>query len=80
MVHDHGIFSLRTLQKRLLDNLVSSLPINVFINSLYPQPPKEILDVANNIKFRDLILVAIFLNVDRVNTNGSMYFPEGGPV
>jgi len=63
-------------KKISVNNLVSSLPINVFINSLSPQPPKEIIDVANNIKFRDLILVAIFLNVDRVNTNGSMYFPS----
>ena len=38
------------------ETLVSTLPLNIFINILRPQPPKEIVDQINKIEFRFLRL------------------------
>ena len=59
-----------------VSSIVSSLPLGLFIKLLEPSPPKEILEIINSIKFRNLILIALFLDKDSVNNNGSMYFPS----
>ena len=59
-----------------VEDLVSSLPLGVLLKVMHPPPPKNILDLGNSILFRDIILVGLFLDVDSVNKNGSMYFPS----
>lgn len=59
-----------------VNNLVSSMPLNKMLNTLHPAPPKEILTLAEKIKFRNVVLVVFFLNKNNVNKNGSMYFPS----
>lgn len=59
-----------------IQNLVSSMPLNKLLKILHPAPPKEILDIADKIKFRNVILVVFFLKKNRINQNGSMYFPS----
>ena len=59
-----------------VSSIVSSLPLGLFIKLLEPSPPTEILEIINSIKFRNLILIALFLDKDSVNNNGSMYFPS----
>ena len=59
-----------------VSSIVSSLPIGLFIKLLEPKPPIEILKIINSIKFRNLVLIALFLDKDSVNNNGSMYFPS----
>ena len=59
-----------------VQNLVSSMPLNKMLKILHPSPPKEILNLANKIKFRNVILVVFFLKKNRINKNGSMYFPS----
>ena len=58
------------------ETLVSTLPLNIFINILRPQPPKEIVDQINKIEFRFLRLCVIFLNMESFSENASIYFPE----
>ena len=43
---------------------------------LHPSPPREILNLADKIKFRNVILIVFFLKKNRINKNGSMYFPS----
>ena len=43
---------------------------------LNPAPPKEILEIAESIRYRDLLLVLFQLDKESVNSNGSMYFPS----
>ncbi|MEM6721332.1 MAG: FAD-dependent oxidoreductase [Bacteroidota bacterium] len=59
-----------------VEHLVSSLPLKVFLNILSPKPPEDILKIANSIRFRNIVLVAFFLNKETINSNGSMYFPS----
>tara|TARA_B100001287_G_scaffold271925_1_gene272895 strand:- start:7092 stop:8426 length:1335 start_codon:yes stop_codon:yes gene_type:complete len=59
-----------------VDELISSIPLNVFISKMNPPAPKEIIDIVSQIKFRNVILVVLFLNKERINFNGSMYFPS----
>ena len=74
----NSIISFST-NKRLIDDfdhLVSTIPINLFLNCLEPKPPKKILNISNKINFRNIILVCFFLDKNRINKNGSMYFPS----
>ncbi len=63
-------------EKKKVKNLISSMPINKFLSILDPLPPKEVLAVNEKIKFRNIVLVIFLLDKNRVNGNGSMYFPS----
>ena len=58
------------------DYLVSSLPLSVFIKSLFPAPPKEILDTVEKLKFRHLKLICFCINKPQINKAATMYFPD----
>jgi protoporphyrinogen oxidase len=56
--------------------VVSTLPLTVLLRQLDPAPPEEILDLADQIRFRNLRLVVLGLDRPRVTRNASLYFPE----
>ncbi|MCC6477507.1 FAD-dependent oxidoreductase [bacterium] len=58
------------------DEVVSTLGPLRFLSLLDPKPPRDILDAASSLKFRDLLLVVVFLNRPRVSNNASIYFPS----
>ncbi|MCH2215109.1 MAG: FAD-dependent oxidoreductase [Flavobacteriales bacterium] len=60
-----------------VSQLVNSLPLGLTLKLLNPKPPQEILQLASDIKFRNVILFVLFLDKSSVNGNGSMYFPDG---
>ena len=60
----------------LVEELVSSIPLNVFISKMNPPAPKEIRSIVSKIKFRNVILIVLLVNKQRINFNGSMYFPS----
>ncbi len=45
-----------------VDYLFSSIPLPLFIESLNPAPPQEILDCARNLRFRSFLVVNIILD------------------
>ena len=59
-----------------INQLVSSIPLNVFISKMNPPAPREIMSIVSQIKFRNVILIVLFINKERINFNGSMYFPS----
>jgi protoporphyrinogen oxidase len=59
-----------------VDTVVSTLPLTVLLRQLDPAPPEEILDLADQIRFRNLRLVVLGLDRPRVTRNASLYFPE----
>lgn len=63
-------------QKVAVDELASTLPIGLLLTLLDPQPPAELLRTAADLKFRNLVLVALFLDQPSVTPNASVYFPE----
>ncbi len=59
-----------------IDKLVSTIPLNLFIAMIDPPPPEEILTISHNIKYRDILLVAIHLNKKQVTSDATLYFPQ----
>jgi protoporphyrinogen oxidase len=57
-------------------DLISTLPLNQFIQMMHPAPPREILELVKGIAFRNLILVAFFIDKKQVTKNASIYFPH----
>ena len=43
---------------------------------LQPAPPKEIIDIVNQAKFRSLRLCILTLNQEMYTENASIYFPD----
>ena len=58
------------------DKLVSTLPLNVFINMLEPPPPENIQNKVSSLKFRHIRLAILYLNIKNFSRNASIYFPE----
>ena len=59
-----------------VDRLVSSLPLDLFIKLLDPVPPDNVVESAKSIKYRNMILVIFMIDKEKINDNGSMYFPS----
>ncbi len=55
--------------------VISTLPINRFILMMDPPPDPEIMELAKSLRFRNIILVALFLNLDSINRAATVYFP-----
>jgi protoporphyrinogen oxidase len=58
------------------NNFVSSLPLTILLNLLDPPPPDDVLDAAGRLKYRDLVVVAVMLDRERVSGFTWIYFPE----
>ncbi|MBL0062359.1 MAG: FAD-dependent oxidoreductase [bacterium] len=58
------------------ERVINTLAPSQILKLLDPAPPIHILELAESLKFRDLILVALFLNRPRVSRNASIYFPS----
>jgi len=56
--------------------VVSTLPLPLFMRLLDPQPPAPLLAKASALRFRNVILVGLFVNRSRVTHSGSIYFPD----
>ena len=63
-------------ESTVVETLVSSLPLEKMVFLLDPPPPKDIVEKAKKISFRNIILICFFLNKKSINKNGSMYFPS----
>lgn len=59
-----------------VQDVVSTLPMPLFIRLMNPQPPREIVDQAKRLRFRNVALVAVFIDKERISANGSIYFPD----
>ena len=59
-------------------SVVSTLPMNFFLQAIDPQPPREILQLGESLRFRNLILVALFLDKVTITENATTYFPDLG--
>ena len=55
---------------------ISSMPVTKLLSILNPAPPQDILDAASKLKFRDLVIVTIMVNRERVTDQTWIYIPE----
>ena len=56
--------------------VVSTLPLSLFIRIMSPAPPEKIVRLANSLQYRHLRLVTLFLDKPTINENATIYFPE----
>ncbi len=54
----------------------SSIPLPTLVRLLDPKPPKEILDAAAGLRFRDLLIVTVMIDRARVTDQTWIYVPE----
>ncbi len=58
------------------NEFISSIPVATLVQLLHPRPPTEILEAASKLKYRDLVIVTIMLNRERVTDQTWVYLPE----
>ena len=54
----------------------STIPINLLVRGMRPEPPHDVLEAASNISFRGMILIYLVLDQDQFSTYDAYYFPE----
>ena len=59
-----------------VDAVLSTLPLSAAMRALNPAPPAEMLDIARNLRFRNVRLVVLVLRRARFSPNASLYFPD----
>jgi protoporphyrinogen oxidase len=78
ILHNHNrIEAIEINGKEVINtyNVVSTLPISYLLKNLEPPPPKEIVELAGSLHFRNMVLVAIFLDMESVTSAATIYFP-----
>lgn len=58
------------------ENFISSLPVNLLVNIIKPRAPSEVLRAADKLKFRDTVIVTVFINKHKATEESWIYFPE----
>ena len=56
--------------------IVNTLPINSIIQMLDPLPSKDLIEIADDLKFRNLKVCLIELDFPKLSNNASIYFPD----
>ena len=59
-----------------VEEVVSTLPLDQFLKMLDPAPPRDILGLATALRYRHMVLVALFLDKRSVTDSATVYFPE----
>ena len=54
--------------------VISTLPITIIARMMDPQPPQEVLDAADKLQFRDVVLVALFIDQESISDAAVTYF------
>jgi len=59
-----------------VDQLVSTLPLTLTLRMLDPPPPREILELADSIRYRQVRLVVLFVDRPSITQAATVYFPD----
>ena len=57
-------------------SVINTLPITSVVNIMDPKPPEEVLKAAAQLKFRDLVLVALFIDQPYISDAAVTYFQD----
>jgi len=58
------------------NEFISSIPVATLVQLLFPKPPTDVLEAASKLKYRDLVIVTIMINRERVTDQTWIYIPE----
>ncbi|MBI4697470.1 MAG: FAD-dependent oxidoreductase [Nitrospirae bacterium] len=80
----HDNFIIKGLKARNCDrtyniegrDFVSSIPMTSFVRMLSPSAPEDIHDAAAHLKYRDLVIVTIMLNREKITDLTWLYLPD----
>jgi len=61
------------LHEYSVDQLISSMPLRELLLSMRPAPPKEVLDAATNLAYRDFLIVALVLDKPNIFPDNWIY-------
>lgn len=56
--------------------VINTLPISAIVQMMAPQPPQEVMDAAARLRFRDVVLVALFIDRKSVSDAAVTYFQD----
>jgi protoporphyrinogen oxidase len=62
--------------ERSARDVVSTIPAGVLLRLLSPAPPKEVLDLAREVRFRNLVLVSLVIDQPAVSDANWLYVPD----
>ena len=63
-------------RKETCDYLISTIPITDFVKAIEPNPPLEIIELTNLIKYRAVIFIHLVLSRGVTTKNNWIYFPS----
>jgi protoporphyrinogen oxidase len=58
------------------EQFIATIPVTKLVRVLNPSPPQDILDAAARLRFRDLVVVAVMLDKERITSQTWLYVPE----
>jgi protoporphyrinogen oxidase len=58
------------------EKYVSTIPLTALVTMLSPAPPTPVLEAAGSLRFRDMVIVAIMVDRERVTDQTWIYIPE----
>ncbi|MFP4081636.1 MAG: FAD-dependent oxidoreductase [Candidatus Aminicenantes bacterium] len=79
IVHDHQkiqAIEINDREMRETDFVISTLPIDHVVRMMEPPLPEKALSSANHFKYRNVVLVALFLRRASVTEAATIYFPD----
>ena len=80
----HGSFKVKSITVSKQDRsftvpaeeYISTIPLTALVNMLAPAPPAPVLEAAAKLRFRDLVIVAVMVDRERVTDQTWLYIPE----
>ena len=58
------------------ERVIATIPVNRLLNMMEPAPPAEVIEAAKGMKFRDLVVLFLALNREKVTDDHWIYFPD----
>jgi protoporphyrinogen oxidase len=59
-----------------VQEVASTLALDYFLGIMDPRPPEEILALRQELRFRNIVLVALYLDQEAVTRAATIYFPD----
>lgn len=59
-----------------VDEVISSLPLSTVAEILDPRPPVDVMTAVERLRFRQIVLVALFVNRPSLTDAATVYFPD----
>lgn len=59
-----------------VEEVANTLPVTLLLKMMDPPPPPEVLEVANSLDFRHLLLIIILVDKPTITGNATVYFPD----